>query len=324
MVHSLGLDKLKALYKTMRRIRSVEERIASVYHEGKMRCPTHLSIGQEAVPAIISLYSKPTDYAISTHRGHAHYLAKGGALNAMIAELYGKQTGCSKGKGGSMHLCDASVNFVGTTAIVGGSIPVGVGLALDAKIKGKEAVSIVYLGDGASEEGVFYESVNFCALKSLPVLFVCENNFYSVYTNLNARQPAERKLHEMVSGIGVSALHSTDRDLPDLDGIISSTMEEVRKDKKPYFLEIETYRWREHCGPNFDNDIGYRTEAEFESWRKTDPLTTVEAELIKSQNGITFVNDIKEAIELEINVAFQFAEQSDFPHLKERELGVYA
>ena len=137
------------LFRHMYRIRAIEEAIARHYPEGKMRCPVHLSIGQESIPAIFSQIIRPTDFAVSTHRGHAHYLAKGGNLNAMIAEIYGKATGCAKGKGGSMHLIDLSVNFMGTSAIVGNSIPVGVGLALSAQLKKTDQISCVFLGDGA-------------------------------------------------------------------------------------------------------------------------------------------------------------------------------
>ena len=182
----------------MYRIRAVEERIAKEYPNGEMRCPVHLSIGQEAVSAIHQLLAKQSDFAVSTHRGHAHYLSKGGDLKAMIAEIYGKKTGCSNGKGGSMHLIDLSVNFMGTSAIVGNSIPVGVGLGFAAKLSGLGNISYIFLGDGAVEEGLFYESVNFAATKKLPVIFICENNLYSVYSPLKVRQPEGRKIFQMV------------------------------------------------------------------------------------------------------------------------------
>ena len=188
-----NIDKINLL-KVMMRIRAVEEKIAAEYNQQKMRCPTHLSIGQEAVPSAISSCINKNDFAVSTHRGHAHYLAKGGDLKAMIAEIYGKETGCSKGKGGSMHLIDTKVGFMGTSAIVGNSIPVGVGLALSSKLKKSDQICVVYLGDGAVEEGVFYESLNFAILKDLRVLFVCENNLYSVYSSLDVRQPKNRKI----------------------------------------------------------------------------------------------------------------------------------
>ena len=182
----------------MYRIRSVEEEISKRYSEGKMRCPTHLSIGQEAVPSAFSQIAKKNDFAVSSHRGHAHYLAKGGNLKSMLAEIYGKKTGCSGGKGGSMHLIDLAVNFMGTSAIVGNSIPVGVGLGMSAKIKNTKQVSFIFFGDGAIEEGIFYESINFAIVKKLPVVFICENNLYSVYSPFSVRQPKGRSIFKKI------------------------------------------------------------------------------------------------------------------------------
>ena len=165
------------LFEMMLKIRLVEEEIVKRYSSSQMRCPTHLSIGQEAVPAALGLNVTNKDYAISTHRGHGHYIGKGGNIRSMIAEIYGKSTGCSKGRGGSMHLIDRKVGFMGTSAIVGNSIPVGVGFGLSSKIKKTNQISCVFFGDGATEEGAYYESLNFAVLKKLPVLFICENNF---------------------------------------------------------------------------------------------------------------------------------------------------
>jgi pyruvate dehydrogenase E1 component alpha subunit len=158
----MNLSELQA---SMLRIRLVEESIANKYSEQKMRCPTHLSIGQEAIAVGVCSNLTNEDQVLSTHRAHAHYLAKGGGLNSMLAEIYGKVTGCSKGMGGSMHLIDKSVGFMGSTAIVGNTIPVAVGSALAMKIKNKRSLSCVFFGDGATEEGVFYESINFATVK---------------------------------------------------------------------------------------------------------------------------------------------------------------
>ena len=215
------------LFRQMYRIRAVEEAIARYYPEGKMRCPVHLSIGQESIPAIFSQIIRPTDFAVSTHRGHAHYLAKGGNLNAMIAEIYGKATGCSKGKGGSMHLIDLSVNFMGTSAIVGNSIPVGVGLALSAQLKKTDQISCVFLGDGAIEEGVFYESVNFAAVRKLPVIFICENNLYSVYSPLSVRQPKGRVIAKMVEAMGLEVAVGDGHNIASSHEIMKNAVDKV-------------------------------------------------------------------------------------------------
>ena len=193
----LDNQKLKDLFYMMKKIRLVEERIALEYPKNEIRCPTHLSIGQEGVPAALSIALNNADYAVSTHRGHAHYLSKGGNLNKMIAEIYGKKSGCSGGKGGSMHLIDKDVGFMGTSAIVGNSIPVGVGLGLALKLNKTKNVSCIFLGDGAIEEGSFYESLNFAVLKELPIIFICENNLYSVYSPLSVRQPKNRNIRDL-------------------------------------------------------------------------------------------------------------------------------
>ena len=174
---------LLELYRRMRLIRNVEEKIVSLYPEQEIKCPTHLSIGQEAVASAVCTAMTPQDYIFSTHRCHSHYLAKGGDLKAMFAELYGRKSGCAKGKGGSMHLVDPRVGMMGASAIVGGTIPLAVGAALTAKLKNQKQVAAAFFGDGASEEGVFQESLNFAALKKLPMIFVCENNFYILIAN---------------------------------------------------------------------------------------------------------------------------------------------
>lgn len=292
----------------------VEETIADRYAEWKMRCPTHLSIGQEAVSAAVGEALRRDDLAVSGHRAHGHYLGKGGDLKRMIAEIYGKATGCCAGKGGSMHLVDLDVGFVGSTAIVGGTIPVGVGLGLSIQLKRTDQVSVVFLGDGAIEEGVFYESANFAALKRLPVLFVCENNMYSVYSPLHVRQPVGRRIHDMVSAMGVPSRHGNGNDVGQVYDMTREAVEQIRQGGGPRFLEFETYRWREHCGPNYDNDIGYRTPEEFESWKCHDPVATAERWYTEQQGGTDEqLHAMGSLIRQEIDDAFRFAEQSPFP-----------
>lgn len=313
------------LYEQMYRTRAIEESIASHYPEGKMRCPVHLSIGQELIPAVFSEDIRVTDFAVSTHRGHAHYLAKGGNLNAMLAEIYGKSTGCAKGKGGSMHLIDLSVNFMGTSAIVGNSIPIGVGLALSAQIKGTDQISCVFLGDGAVEEGVFYESVNFAAVRKLPVLFICENNLYSVYSPLSVRQPAGRSIASMVNAMGIEVGFADGTNIQASSRLMKGAINQVRETGLPYFVEFSTYRWREHCGHAFDNDIGYRTPEEFLEWQAKDPLRHLESELKNTSLSLcSYIDEIKSKVDAEIVAAFDFAESSPFPNQHEAFVGVYA
>ena len=300
------------LFESMLRIRLVEESIANKYSEQKMRCPTHLSIGQEAIAVGVCANLTSQDQVLSTHRAHAHYLAKGGCLNSMMAEIYGKASGCSKGMGGSMHLIDTSVGFMGSTAIVGNTIPVAVGLALEKKLTRKKSIACVFFGDGATEEGAFYESVNFAIIHSLPILFICENNLYSVYSGLEVRQPVDRKIYKMVRAMGISAQHGNGNDVEEVARKVKHAKAMILKSGGPQFLEFDTYRWREHCGPNFDNNIGYREESEFLKWKKKDPLKN-----FYSENSQKYIDRKIDTISQEIDDAHQFADDSKFPTLQE-------
>ena len=302
----------KKLFESMLRIRLVEESIANKYSEQKMRCPTHLSIGQEAIAVGVCANLTSQDQVLSTHRAHAHYLAKGGCLNSMMAEIYGKASGCSKGMGGSMHLIDTSVGFMGSTAIVANTIPVAVGLALEKKLTRKKSIACVFFGDGATEEGAFYESVNFAIIHSLPILFICENNLYSVYSGLEVRQPVDRKIYKMVRAMGISAQHGNGNDVEEVARKVKHAKTMILKSGGPQFLEFDTYRWREHCGPNFDNNIGYREESEFLKWKKKDPLNN-----FYSENSQKYIDRKIDTISQEIDDAHQFADDSKFPTLQD-------
>src|SRR5207249_1080843 len=200
-------------YWNMLRIRLVEERIAEMYPQQEMRCPVHLCIGQEAIAVGVCAALDNTDYVTGGHRSHGHYLAKGGDLKAMVAELYGKATGCCEGKGGSMHLVDLPVGFLGAVPIVGSTIPLAVGAAFGAMMRSEKRVAVPFFGEGATEEGVFHESINFAALKKLPVVFVCENNNYSVYSHISVRQPANREVYSVAEGHGVESLQGDGNDV---------------------------------------------------------------------------------------------------------------
>jgi TPP-dependent pyruvate/acetoin dehydrogenase alpha subunit len=320
----MKLNLVKKIYSEIYKIRSIEEEISKKYHEQQMRCPIHLSVGQEIVSAVFSQIVKKTDYAVSTHRSHAHYLAKGGNLNKMIAELYGKETGCTNGKGGSMHLVDIDVNFMGSSPIVGNIIPIGVGLGLSAKVRKTNQISFVFLGDGSIEEGAFYESVNFARVKELPILFICENNLYSVYSDLSERQPLSRNNTKMVKSIGVDSKFCKGDDIDSIYKSIKYAVSQIKKNKKPFFLEFTSYRWREHCGPNYDNNIGYRTEAEFLLWKNRDPLSKIRKSLLKNKEINKKLILQEKKINLEIKKAFDFAKKSKFPKQKNAYKGEYA
>ncbi len=306
--NSISLSKYQEIYKVFTKIRSLELEISKKYSEGKMRCPVHLSVGQEIIPSILSLFVKKQDSYVSTHRGHAHYISKKGNINEMIAEIYGKKSGTSRGNGGSMHLIDTKVNFMGTTAIVGNSIPVGVGLGLANKIKKQNSLSYIFIGDGATEEGVFYESINFAALKKIPVIFICENNFYSVYSSLKDRQPKERKIIKIVEGMGIKSIKSKSKSIEDIYNIIKYGVNYCKKNSKPIFLEFQTYRWLEHCGPNYDDDLNYRDNSLTQKFKKNDFLKILEKKLSQKFIKITNNQNMKS-----ISNAFKFAETSKKP-----------
>lgn len=308
---------LMDLYVSALRIRMTEEEISKRYSQNRMRCPTHLSIGQEGVAAAVGLVLSKEDFAVSTHRAHAHYLGKGGDLKAMIAEIYGKKTGCSGGHGGSMHLSDLACGFMGSTSIVGNSIPIGVGLGLSIQLNRTNQVSCVFFGDGSVEEGAFYEAANFAAVRKLPVLFICENNFFSVYSPLSVRQPPERKIHEMVRAIGVRSDVGDGNDTLGVYRSVSKTVADMRNGGGPFFWEFYTYRHFEHCGPNLDDDLGYRPREEVQAWLDRDPVLKLQEELIASGTERKELTDIKATVAHEIEDAFDFAEKSDFPEMAE-------
>jgi len=313
-----------AIFRETLRIRMIEEEIAARYASETMRCPVHLSIGQEGVAAAVSAALRPSDQIVTTHRCHGHYLAKGGDLKAMLCEMMGREAGCSGGRGGSMHLFDETAGVLLSLPIVGASIPVGVGAGLAMRQRGSDDVAVVYLGDGSLEEGVFHESANFAALKKLPVVFVCENNLYAVYTNLADRQP-DRPLTNLADAHGIPSVHVDGNDCETLFRVTAEAVARGRAGQGPTFIQADTYRWREHCGPNFDNHIGYRTVAEYEAWKARDPLESLRRRLFDAGwLDEAAEQDFKRAIEAEIAEAFAFAEAAPFPDPSTAEQALYA
>jgi len=230
------------------RIRRIEEAIANDYPNLLMRCPTHLSIGQEAIAVGVCANLEREDKVFSGHRAHAHYLAKGGNLNALIAELHGKTSGCSKGRGGSMHLIDLSVGFMGSTAIVGGTIPLAVGCAWANKLNGNDEVTVVFFGDGCFEEGVMHESLNFAALHQLPILFVCENNELAVTTPIEKRRLGDSDIVSLAWCHGIRGSKHDGQDLQSVYSYTKEAIDRIRFGEGPRFLEFTTERERVHCG----------------------------------------------------------------------------
>lgn len=304
-------DLSSMLYDTMR-IRMVEERIAELYPEQQMRCPVHLSIGQEGIAVGICHALAREDAVMSGHRAHAHYLAKGGDLKRMLAEIYGKETGCCKGRGGSMHLIDLAVNFLGSTPIVGGTIPIATGVAWAYHLRREPRVVVVFFGEGATEEGVWHESINFAELHKLPIIFVCENNLYSVYTHISERQPA-RSVSALAAAHGLRVLTGDGNNVAQVYDLGRQAQAHARSGQGPVFMELTTYRWREHCGPNYDNDLGYRSQVEFDEWRQRDPLEQLVHSALTAGLQTDELVAMKTRITHEIDEAVAFARESPFP-----------
>jgi TPP-dependent pyruvate/acetoin dehydrogenase alpha subunit len=295
----------------MYRIRRTEEEVARIYPTDKIKSPVHLSIGQEAIAVGVCEALRPQDVAFMSYRSHATYLAKGGDLRAMVAELYGKVTGSSKGKGGSMHLVDAAHGVMGASAVVGTTIAHAVGYAYGIKLQRKDCVVVSFFGDGATEEGVFFESLNFAALKKLPLIFICENNGYALHTHQTQRQ-ALPDICTRVKTFGMPAERLED-DVLYLHKRVSAAVQAIRSGQpNPFFFECLTYRWKEHVGPNDDYQLGYRTRAEAEPWIKNDQVKRI---------GNLLPNELREQIEVEVEAeiqdAFKFAEESPFPDAPE-------
>lgn len=309
---------------SMLRIRRVEEALADRYAEQEMRCPMHLCIGQEAIAVGMCVALSPDDKVFSNHRAHGHYLAKGGDLNAMVAELYGRATGCCGGRGGSMHLIDLDVGFMGATPIVGGTVPLAVGSAWAASLKRTNQVTVVFFGDGCFEEGVVHESLNFAALHKLPVIFVCENNDFSVYTHRNERQP-DRPIYRIAEAHGMTAAFGDGNDVEEVLNISRGAIEKARTGMGPQFLEFRTYRWREHCGPDFDDHLNYRTVQEIEAGMNDCPIARYKTKLVLDDKDIEaeFAR-LEAAIHEEINGAFEVALSSRKPTTDDAWGKVYA
>lgn len=307
----------RAVFRDMLRIRRVEEAIGVRYAEQQMRCPTHLCIGHEAPPAAVCAHLRPQDLVFSNHRSHGHFLAKGADVKGMIAELYGRATGCADGKGGSQHLIDLEAGFMGSAPILASTISVGVGAAWAAKLDGRDEVSAIFFGDGATEEGTFHEAMNYAAVAQLPVVFVCENNLYSVHSEMDIRQPA-RPVAALGPAHGMPAAMVDGNDAEAIWQAAATAVARAIAGEGPSLIECVTYRWREHCGPNNDLNLGYRGQEDFDVWEKDDPIVQSRASgLAAGWLTEEMVNEMDDEIAAETEAAFDFAIQSPFPEASE-------
>ncbi len=279
----VGDETLIRLYRTVLELRQAEITLAELYKKQMMRTPTHFGVGQEAVATGVCVALEKSDLIYSHHRGHNHYLAKGGSLDGLVAELYGKETGCSRGRGGSVHLTDLSAGVVITTAILSQTIAVATGTALAFKMDEDSRVVAVFFGDASLEEGGFYEAINYAAVKSLPVVFVCENNLYSTESPVGVRQAPGTSLCERVRSFKVEAHELDGNDVFAVHEAALAAAQRCRMGQGPVFLECMTYRWLEHVGPNYDHELGraYRTREELESWQERCPVRRAGERLVK-------------------------------------------
>jgi TPP-dependent pyruvate/acetoin dehydrogenase alpha subunit len=267
------------LYRSLYRIRRVEEEIARVYPSDKITSPVHLAIGQEAISVAVCEALRRDDVVFGTYRSHAYYLAKGGSLRGMIAELYGKATGVAKGKAGSMHLIDVAAGVMGASAVVASSISQAVGYAMAIRMRHQERVVACFFGDGAVEEGTFHESLNFASLKRLPVLFVCENNGYAIHSRQRDRQ-AKSDICGLARAHGVEATQFAEQDPYRIYAAACQAVEGLRSGRSgPVLLECCCYRWLEHVGPSEDFRAGYRSRGESQPWIDGDALKLVAEKL---------------------------------------------
>jgi len=296
----------RLLYEALR-IRMVEEKIIELYPSDQIQSPVHLSIGQEAVAVGVCVHLLPTDWVFINYRGHAFYLAKGGPLPEFFAELMGKVGGLSKGKAGSMHLADPEHGIIGASAVVASTISHAVGAALASKIKGEQdRVFVANFGDGAMEQGVFYESLNFAALHEVPILFLCEDNGLAVHTSHHERQAF--KLDKLLESFAIPYLQLDEGYDPEkVQEIAKKAIDQVRHQQKPVFLKITTARYREHVGPGEDFQAGYRSEELMNIWKSKDPLLNEEVAL----------DVFRDQIAAEIDEALRFAHGSPVPTIND-------
>ena len=318
----LPVDRLTQCYRTMLRIRRFEECAADQVEAGEIRTPCHLYIGQEAVATGVCAALQREDYVWGGHRSHGHYLAKGGDMRAMMAELYGKITGCSRGRGGSMHLVAPEVGILGTVPLVAATIPLSVGAALAARLRGSDAVSVAFFGDGAVEEGHFHESVNLAALYHLPVLFVCENNLYASHMPLLERRVRDN----IVDAARAHGIPGIRLDGNDIGAVYAAAVQAVGRGRRgdgPTLLECRTYRWRGHVGPSWDTDVGVKRRDELKDWLPKDPIARVRERLRDAGVAVEALDRLDADVRGEVQDALTYARESPYPPETDLQTHVY-
>ncbi len=310
-----GLDKplLLKLYKFMQRLRRVELALIAEYHPAdQMRCPVHFCVGQEAVSASLNALLTGDDYMFSHHRSHGYYLSKGAPLRALFAEIYGKAAGANGGKAGSQDISYGEVKFY-SGAILAGAMGIAVGTSFGLQYKGSQNIAVTGFGEGATDEGIFWEAVNYAALKKLPCLFMCENNRYATFSPQSARQLGDN-LSKKVAAFGLKTIDIFGNDAPLVYRTLSETIAGIRAGNGPAFVQAYTYRWNSHVGPEDDGVNNYRTKDEIEFWKQNCPIVLLEEQLLA--DGVLNApqrEEILREIDAEIKDAFDFAKSAPFP-----------
>jgi pyruvate dehydrogenase E1 component alpha subunit len=305
----------------MIRIRRFEERCAQLYQTEKIRGFLHLYIGEEAVAVGVMSVLGPDDAVVATYREHGHALARGMDPGSVMAEMYGKVEGCSRGRGGSMHLFDASTRFYGGNAIVGGGLPLAVGLALADRLQGRERVTVVFFGEGAVAEGEFHESMNLAALWNLPVLFCCENNLYAMGTALG-RSESQLEITLKAASYQIPAWEVDGMDVVAVQKAARKAVESVRSNGGPHFLEFRTYRFRAHS--MFDPEL-YRSKEEVQEWKERDPIDVLR-ERLEAEGSLTAeaLDAMEARVAEEVEAAVEFAEAGTWEPIEELTRFVYS
>lgn len=323
--NATGIDAptLKELLRIMVLIRRFEEKIIEVYGLQDMKSPVHLCIGEEAIAAGVCAHLRPEDYLFSTHRSHGHCLAKGVDPKVLYAEFYGRVGGCCRGKGGSMHPAWPELGILGTSAIVGGGIALAVGTALASQMRGDGRVSVTFFGDGGADEGTFHEGLNFAALKKLPVIFVCENNFYATNSPLAARQP-HPDIYKRAAGYNIPAAALDGNDAVTIYLAAEYAVARARQGGGPTLLECKTYRWQGHVGPDCDHEKGCRPKEDLLAWMEKCPVELLKENLLRT--GVIepgWYDKLVRDTDRELDAALKFAKESPFPQKEELYQHVY-
>jgi pyruvate dehydrogenase E1 component alpha subunit len=317
------LEQLTKFYRSMVRIRRFEETVADLVEAGGIKTPCHFCIGQEAAATGVCEALERDDYVWGAHRSHGHYLAKGGGLKELMAEIFCKASGCAGGRGGSMHIQAPEVGVMGTVPIVAATIPLAVGAGLAEKLRGSGRVSVAFFGDGATEEGQFHESLNLAALQKLPVIFVCENNLYSSHMGILERRPKDN-LVEFGAVHGAEGIRVDGNDVTEVYRATVDCVARARSGQGPTLLECRTFRWRGHVGPAWDMDVGVKRKDELQEWLDRDPIARCEQLLMQDGVEPTVVEQIRHEVDEEVAAAVDFANRSPTPQPSDVSQHVFA